>query len=69
MNKESENDFINFEDIRSTLEISDNAIFETYLKELFKDLSDRAESNRKTGISKIKVKLKFLLIKDFNKKF
>ena len=32
-------------------------------------LKDKVSFIRETGISKIKVKLKFLLIKDFNKKF
>ena len=46
-------EYINFEDLRLTLEISDPTLFQIYLRELYKDLSDRAESNRKNGISKI----------------
>ena len=47
--------------------------YETFNKYLestyFLFLKDKVSFIRETGISKIKVKLKFLLIKDFNKKF
>jgi hypothetical protein len=46
-------EYINFEDIRNLLTIPDVNLFQIYLKEIYKDLVDRAESNRKNGISKI----------------
>lgn len=46
-------DYINFEDIRKYINIDDANLLNTYLKEVFKDLSDRADSNKKKGISKI----------------
>jgi glucan-binding YG repeat protein len=46
-------DYIKFEDIKKLLEIPDISLFQIYLKEVYKDLADRAESNRKNGISKI----------------
>jgi hypothetical protein len=49
----NEEDFVNFQDLRTGLEIKDPNLFKVYLKELYKDLADRAESNRKSGISKI----------------
>lgn len=39
--------------IRKVLEISDVQLFPLYLKEVYKDLVDRAESNKKAGISKV----------------
>ena len=48
-----EKDYIGFEDIKSLLHIPDVSLFQVYLREVYKDLSDRAESNRKQGISKI----------------
>jgi hypothetical protein len=46
-------EFINFDDIRNLLVIPDINLFQIYLKEIYKDLADRAESNRKNGLSKI----------------
>jgi hypothetical protein len=48
-----EKDYIDFEDIKSLVNIHDISLFQLYLREVYKDLSDRAESNRKQGISKI----------------
>jgi len=46
-------DYINFEDLRKYINIEDPSLLTTYLKEVFKDLSDRGDSNKKKGISKI----------------
>jgi Ca2+-binding EF-hand superfamily protein len=48
-----EKEFVDFDTIRTLIEISDENLFETYLKELYKDLVDRAESSKKQGIGKI----------------
>jgi hypothetical protein len=48
-----EKDYIGFDDIKSLLYIPDVQLFQVYLREIYKDLADRAESNRKQGISKI----------------
>jgi tRNA A-37 threonylcarbamoyl transferase component Bud32/Ca2+-binding EF-hand superfamily protein len=46
-------EFVDFNEIRAFNKIVDIALLTTYLKEVFKDLADRAESNKKKGISKI----------------
>jgi hypothetical protein len=46
-------DYINFEDIKNLLSIPDISLFQVYLKEVYRDLADRAESHKKNGISKI----------------
>src|SRR4051812_26219749 len=46
-------EFVDFNNIRSFINIPDLNLFTTYLKEVYKDLADRAESNKKKGISKI----------------
>jgi len=46
-------DYFEFEKLRKFINIQDPNLMNTYLKEVFKDLSDRAESNKKKGISKI----------------
>ena len=48
--KKSE-EFIEFSSIRNTLCLSDTNLFTLYLKDVFKDLIDRSESNKKYGIS------------------
>lgn len=44
---------IDLNTIRKILEISDLQLFSLYTKEVYKDLVDRAESNKKQGISKV----------------
>jgi len=46
-------EYINFDDVRKFINIDDPTLLTTYLKEVFKDLSDRGDSNKKKGISKI----------------
>ncbi len=46
-------DFIDFQNIRKSFKIHDNKLFGIYLREIFKDLSFRAESDKKLGVSKI----------------
>jgi len=53
MEKEKDKDVIDMNILRKVLEISDIQLFPLYLKEVYKDLVDRAESNKKTGISRI----------------
>lgn len=48
-----EKEYVDFLTIRTLIEIEDESLFEVYIRELFKDLSDRAESNKKQGIGKI----------------
>jgi hypothetical protein len=46
-------EFVDFDTLRTLIEIEDENLFETYLKELYKDLCDRAESSKKQGIGKV----------------
>lgn len=46
-------EFVDFNHIKTLVEIDDESLFETYLRELYKDLVDRAESSKKQGIGKI----------------
>lgn len=46
-------DYIDFTNIRNSINITDINLFSMYLKEVFKDLADRSDSNKKKGISKI----------------
>lgn len=48
-----ENEFIDLDPIRNFIAISDFRLFPCYLKEVFKDLVDRAESDKNKGISRI----------------
>lgn len=47
------NEFVDFNHIKTLVEIEDESLFETYLRELYRDLVDRAESSKKQGIGKI----------------
>lgn len=46
-------DYIEFEKLRKYINVENLGLMSTYLKEVFKDLSDRADSSKKKGISKI----------------
>ena len=46
-------DLIDFNAIRKLVDIDDTALFDTYLCEVYKDLTDRAESSKKQGVGKI----------------
>jgi Ca2+-binding EF-hand superfamily protein len=48
-----ESEYINFDGLRKFMNIEDINLLTTYLKEVFKDLSDRSDSNKKKGISKV----------------
>lgn len=48
-----EKEFVDFDTIRTLIEIEDENVFEIYLKEIYKDLCDRAESSKKQGIGKV----------------
>ena len=46
-------DYFEFQELRNFINVNDISLFTDYIKEVYKDLSDRAESNKKKGISKI----------------
>lgn len=46
-------EFVDFNTLKNLIEIDDENLFEVYLVEVFKDLTDRAESSKKQGIGKI----------------
>jgi Ca2+-binding EF-hand superfamily protein len=50
---ETEGEYFDFNIIRSFIKIPDLNLFTTYLKEVYKDLADRIEANKKKGISRI----------------
>ena len=46
-------DFIDFNEIKKIISVENEELFLVYLKEVYKDLADRSEENRKKGIMKI----------------
>ena len=46
-------EFVDYSTLRTLIEIDDDNLFEVYLSEIFKDLTERAESCKKQGIGKI----------------
>ena len=46
-------DFIDFNEIKKIISVENEELFLVYLKEVYKDLADRNEANRKKGIMKI----------------
>lgn len=50
---EENSEFIDFENLRGNLNKIDPNLFVAYLKEVFKDLSERSDSNKKKGVNKI----------------
>jgi hypothetical protein len=46
-------DYFEFQELRKFINIKNISLFSDYMKEVYKDLSDRAESSKKKGISKI----------------
>ena len=46
-------DFIDFNEIKKIISVENEELFLVYLKEVYKDLADRNEENRKKGIMKI----------------
>lgn len=46
-------EFVDFSTIKNLIEITDESLFQTYLTEIYKDLVDRTDSNKKQGIGKI----------------
>lgn len=54
MDKERDRlEYINYDTVREYANIKDSDLFSFYLREIYKDLSERFESNKKQGISKI----------------
>jgi Ca2+-binding EF-hand superfamily protein len=50
---EEEKEFIDFNEIKKIISVENGNLFLVYLKEIYKDLADRNETNRKKGIMKI----------------
>ena len=48
-----EKEFIDFNEIKRIISVENEELFLIYLKEIYKDLADRNETNRKKGIMKI----------------
>jgi len=48
-----ENQYIDFNEIKKYVNITEEKLFLLYLKEVFKDLADRDESNKKKGVMKM----------------
>jgi len=46
-------EYINYDTVREYVNIKDSDLFSFYLREIYKDLSERFDSNKKQGISKI----------------
>ena len=46
-------EFIDFNEIKKIISVENEELFLVYLKEVYKDLADRDEANRKKGIMKI----------------
>jgi len=51
--KVNNQNYFNLETIRKKVKVSDQRLFPFYLKEVYKDLIERAESNKEFGISRI----------------
>ena len=49
----AENQYIDFNEIKKYVNITEEKLFLLYLKEVFKDLADRDESNKKKGVMKM----------------
>ena len=47
------NIYIDFNEIKQYVNVKDEKLFLLYLREVFKDLADRDESNKKKGIMKM----------------
>ena len=47
-----EKEFIDFNEIKKIISVENEELFLIYLKEIYKDLADRNETNRKKGIMK-----------------
>ncbi len=45
--------YIDFNEIKQYVNVKDDKLFLLYLREVFKDLADRDESNKKRGIMKM----------------
>lgn len=52
-NGDKNNNYIDLAKIKQILTISDTNLFHIYMKEIFKDLIERAESNKTSGVSKV----------------
>ena len=48
-----DNQYIDFNEIKKYVNITEEKLFLLYLKEVFKDLADRDESNKKKGVMKM----------------
>ena len=53
MSNEAQNQYVDFESIQKLLGLNDMTLFLSYLKELYKDLAERSEGDKKKGINKV----------------
>ena len=53
MELDKNNDFIDFNELQESLKIKNKELFMIYIKEVFKDLAERDDGNKKKGIPKI----------------
>ena len=51
--KSEEKEFIDFNEIKKIISVEDEELFLLYLKEIYRDLADRNEENRKKGVMKL----------------
>ena len=51
--KSNDKEYVDLNSIRNMFILEDTSLFPIYLKEIYKDLIDRAESNKKLGMSRI----------------
>ena len=49
----SSSEYVDFESLQKLLGITNMTLFVGYLKEVYKDLAERTETNKKKGISKV----------------
>jgi hypothetical protein len=53
LSNEAQNQYVDFESIQKLLGLNDMTLFLSYLKELYKDLAERSEGDKKKGINKV----------------
>ena len=46
-------EYIDFNEIKKFVGVEDNELFLIYLKEVYKDLAERNETNRRKGVMKL----------------
>jgi len=51
--KKEDEEYMEFSDLQTSLRIKNKELFYTYIKSIYKDLSDRDDTNKKMGIAKV----------------